>query len=839
ALALNAFVYEAVPPLTLKGKARPVPAYRVVGPERRSAPRGGATLVGRGAELARLFELYRRAAGGQGEAVHLSGEAGVGKSRVLAEFLAGVPGTTSRVRARCSSYETATPYALVADLLRRIMRIAATADAATARTQLEVSLAALALPLEEGAASLVLEVLGYDERSVLDPERKRGLLAVVLRQLLVQRAAGETVVVACEDLHWIDQASASLLGDLAKDVAGQRVLLLTTGRGVDDAPWQAIRIDLEPFDAQRAGELIDHVATAPLDERARALILERAGGNPFFIEEVVRSLASGHTTVPATVQELLQARFDALDGTPRRVAQRASVIGRSFWLRVLARVTPGDPLETSLVTLEEQGFIEPREKSPEPTYAFHHALVQEVIYGSQLGSQRRVAHGSVGVAIEELYAERAEEFTDTLAFHYDRSDNDEKALVWLVRAGDRAKSLFANDDATKAFTSALRRSRDGTGSLDASAILERIGEVSSLTGKYDAAIESFRAALERGGALSDDSAARCHRKIGMTLVLKGAFAEALESYSTGLGAAGHSATLETARITAQIGQLQWRRGDYAAARDALTKAVDEATALGADDVLADGLKQLGNISLFAGDPRDAELQYQRSRAISERREDLPAIAGVRLNLGDAYCRLGQWDAALGEFAAALALYQRIGDPWCIALIHNNVGEVERIKGNVAEAVPAFERSVAISRSTGDAAGLALALTGLGAAHADAGEPERGRDELLEAERLFATVGSTTYLPDLYRFLASAELALAELEPAARAAERSLEFARAAKVRHQEAMTLRVAGEIALARGDRESARALLAESKTTLLALGENAELARTEAALARLGAEV
>jgi tetratricopeptide (TPR) repeat protein len=836
-LARNAFVYEEVPPLTLKGKAEPVPAFRVLRAERRAAPRGGVALVGREPELARLFELYRQASSGAGQVVHLYGEAGVGKSRVLAEFLGALQHDVVRVQARCSSHEITTPYALVADLLRRVFDIERTDNEPTASAAVDAGLAALELASQDSSVDLVLEILGYGP-SALDPEAKRSQLTLILRLLLRQWSSDGSLVIAFEDLHWIDPASASIVTELVDEVVSRRSVLISTGREGSNAPWASTAIALQPFDEAHASEMVDHVTTQKIDDQARALILERAGGNPFFIEEIVLSLASGKSTVPATVQELVAARFDTLDASPRRVAQRGSVVGRVFGLRVLARVIPGEPLETSLVDLETQRFIEPRERMPDPSYAFRHALVQEVIYGTQLMSQRRTAHAIVGAAIEELYAERSDEFTDALAFHYDRSDNDEKALVWLVRAGDRAKSLFANEEAIKLYGSALRRAGDGEGPLDAGSILERVGEVQSLSGRYDDAIASFSDAATHAPSAAPATVARLHRRIGSALSLKGAYAAALAEYERGLAALGDRTHAEAAWIGVQIGQLKWRSGDYESSRKALTQAKELATQLDADAVLAEALKHLGNVAYYRADYGDAEVLYDQSRAIYERSGDQSGATDMLNNLGGVYLHVGRWDEALARYQRALELRERMGDPYGVGQMHNNIGEAQRLRGDLPAAIAAFQRAAAIWKDIGHASEVPLALINLGAAEIESGDPTAGRAQLLTAERLFAEVGSSLYLPDLYRFLASAELALNDLEAAERAAERSLSMARANTLRHQQGMAERVLGEIALARGDGSAARALLESSRATLRELGEAAELARTEAVLVRLGAD-
>ena len=219
----------------------------------------------------------------------------------------------------------------------------------------------------------------------------------------------------------------------------------------------------------------------------------------------------------------------------------------------------------------------------------------------------------------------------------------------------------------------------------------------------------------------------------------------------------------------------------------------------------------------------------------EQLEDLAGIAAVRMNLGAVYGRMGLWDDCLAELEASLKLHERIGDVWHIGVDYNNIGEAHRSRGDYHNAIAAFERAHRLYIDIQDAACIALALTGLGMARVEAGDLEHGRDDLLEAEAQFSSLGRSMYLPDIYRFLASADLALGELESASHYADKSIEFARAANARHQEAMTQRVLGEIALARGDAQSAQNLLEASRQTLADVGEAGELARTEAVLSRL----
>jgi len=216
-------------------------------------------------------------------------------------------------------------------------------------------------------------------------------------------------------------------------------------------------------------------------------------------------------------------------------------------------------------------------------------------------------------------------------------------------------------------------------------------------------------------------------------------------------------------------------------------------------------------------------------------EDRAGIAELQSNLGTAYRRMGRWDDALAQYNASLMLRERIGNSWGVATCLNNIGEVNLTRGDVAGALDSYIRALNIFETIGAATEAAITLIGVGAARVEAGLVAQGRSDLLTALERLSSLGSTGYLPELYRYVALAELRAGDLNAAEVAAQQSLEAARTGNALHHEAATLRVLGEIALARGEPDAARALLEVSRESLRRLGEALELARTEAVLERL----
>ena len=847
-LAMHRFEFERRDPITLKGKSEPVVTYRVVRELDTTIEPDATPFVGRQPELDQLAAALQQARAGRGTVIAIVGEPGVGKSRLLAEFRNTLTAEVDRMTARCASYEQSTPYALIADFIRGAFGIHAADDEAAAMTALDDGLGRYAQDIDDAVQAVILEIIGYPARSTLDPERKRTLLVGFLRSVLQRAALRAPFLLAAEDVHWIDPASLKVLGELVGDTSSLPCLFITTSRPGWAPPWPVQQIAVEPFDDLGGRALIEAVLQVPVETALADSVLGRTGGNPFFIEEVVRELQSaGQLTerdgriggdpraaerLPATVQEVLEARLDRLPDVATRVVRPAAVIGRTFWYRVLAELLPQGSVSGGLGVLESEGFVVPRATTPELTYAFRQALIRDVAYQVQLQSVRRRTHTAVGAAIESLFADRLDEFIDLLAYHYQRGDDLERALIWLMRAADRAKSLFANDEALALYASALERSSDGDGPLAAATVLERRGDVQTLIGRYDEAVTSFGAAAERGGGLIATRQAALLRKTGIAQGLKGTYDDAQTSFAQAAELA-HADGAECARIQLQLGQLQWRRGRHADARETLEAAVRVGETVGADDIVAEGLKLIGNVLMMSGDRAEAQRYYERSLQLYERDGDVAGLANVHSNLAIVHRRMGRWDEALAELERSLVLRKRMGDPWGIGTVQNNIAEIYRTRGDAARAVVAYEDARATWEPIGYRAGVVLALTGLGAAVAEAGEPDKGLAILHDAEEGWRALGSTTYLPDLYEFVASAELARGDLDAASVAVARARELAVGATATYKLAVLDRIAGQIAFARHDPDAGHALLERSRAALAALDEVAELRRTETAIA------
>jgi class 3 adenylate cyclase/tetratricopeptide (TPR) repeat protein len=469
---------EPVGPLILKGKAEPISAFRLIAvSHRRSGLRESpsprtAVFVNRESELAILNNFLRQVENGHGQAVGLVGEPGIGKSRLLAEFRRQVASErASWVEGRCLSYGTAIPYLLALDLLRSNCGILETDTPDVVADKVRAGLHEVEMdPEEDGQVMLhLLEIKDVAGSPALsNPEAVKGKAFETLRQLAVKSSQRRPLILVLEDLHWVDKISEEFLGFLAENVQDVRVLLLATYRRGYRPPWidksYAGQTPLQPLSRDHSMQMVRSVLRAEhLIDLVTQEIVAKADGNPFFIEQLAlhageaRDLRSD-LMVPNTIHDVVMARIDRLPEETKRLLQTAAVIGREFPLALLNAVWKGPgSVEDQLRELSRLEFVYERVETQGSVYVFRHALTQETAYGSLLERHRRLYHGAVGHALEELYSGRADEVAEFLALHFGRSNEAEKSIDYAILAGEKSQRLWANSEALTYFNDALHR----------------------------------------------------------------------------------------------------------------------------------------------------------------------------------------------------------------------------------------------------------------------------------------------------------------------------------------------------------------------------------------------
>jgi class 3 adenylate cyclase/tetratricopeptide (TPR) repeat protein len=501
--------------LTLKGKKEPVPAYALLSakPKIHRTKIGASTrpissaMIGRDQELSKLANRIKDVVRGQGGIVSIIGEAGIGKSRLLAEVsrLNEIEGALL-LEGRALSVGQSLSFHPFVDLLKHWAGIADEDDEQAALAKLEAAIVTVAADASGEIFPFVATLMGMrlsgaHARRIegIEGEALEKLILKSTRDLLRHMASAQPLVLVFEDLHWADLSSIKLIESLLRLARDSRILFVnvfrpdypeTAGRVLqyvrDNHADQHLETDLHPLDATQCDQLVCGLLDIDdLPRATRALIASRAEGNPFYIEEVARSLvdqgalkySEGRLSVtdkidavviPGTIQEVIMVRVDRLDKATRRVLEVASVIGRSCYHRILAKVMEDEnDIEAKLAFLTERQLLTQRRSrrtaslhrvmfSEELEYTFHHALVQETIYQSMLQKNRKELHLRVAQSIESIFADRLPDFYGMLAYHYSRADSLEKAEEYLFKAGDEAVRSAASSEALTYFREASR-----------------------------------------------------------------------------------------------------------------------------------------------------------------------------------------------------------------------------------------------------------------------------------------------------------------------------------------------------------------------------------------------
>ncbi len=476
--------------LALKGFARPVVAYEVTGLKALDAtPRGipglSSPVVGRDAEAATLRLALAELQRGRGQIVFLLGEAGLGKSRLKIELRETLPEGVRWLEGRCQAYTQTTSYAPVIQLLRTALGLGKSDAQAVARTRLRAGLRSLVGDRYEEVQPTVAHLLGIQiearqhAEQQPDPQTLKSQLILALRALLESLTARDPAILAIEDIHWADAATIELLVLLTELTDHLPLMILVTSRPDPEGsawdlrfhaqrnfPHRLVEISLAALRPEDTAQLVRnllHVAELPEDLKGR--IMERAEGNPFFLEEILRSLIddgvlqregnrwiSGRRlerlAMPDTLRGVIAARIDRLPQDVKATLQHAAVVGRFFTRRVLAVLAePHQDLDRAIAHLLRVELIREFARLPEPEYIFKHALTHEASYASILAERRRVLHERVAAHLEGIVGERSGEHAAVLADHWLRAERLEEALIWTLRAADRARGLYARPEA--------------------------------------------------------------------------------------------------------------------------------------------------------------------------------------------------------------------------------------------------------------------------------------------------------------------------------------------------------------------------------------------------------
>ncbi len=482
------FELKSLGMMDLKGKEEPQEAFELIKTGevdtriKASVVRGLTRFVGRRDSMATVMETYEKAKSGTGQVLALVGEAGVGKSRLLLEMRNKLPhGDYTYLEGQCLHYGGSIAYLPILDILRACFGILERDREYIINKKMNDKIIGIDEKLNDIIPPLQeLMSLKVDDEAFtqLEPKKKRERTFESIRNLLIHISQQNPLILAIEDLHWMDKTSEEFLDYFIGWLANSPILLILLYRPEYTHPWGSksyyTKVGLDQLGVESSGELVKAMLEqGEIAPEIKNLILKRAAGNPLFMEEFTHTLLEngtierkdnryvlsskeGNIHIPDTVQGIIAARMDRLEDNIKRTMQVASVIGRDFAFRILQTITGmREELKSYLLNLQGLEFIYEKKLFPELEYIFKHALTQEVAYNSLLLTRRKEIHEKTGKAIEQIYAERLEEFYEMLAYHYGKGENLEKSYHYLKLSGDKATNNYANSEALGFYKEAL------------------------------------------------------------------------------------------------------------------------------------------------------------------------------------------------------------------------------------------------------------------------------------------------------------------------------------------------------------------------------------------------
>ncbi len=795
-------VADGPEPMPVKGKEGRIEVWvvRAVRDRGRSDPseRAAPALVGRTAEVVRARALVERSRAGEGQVVCLSGDAGIGKSRLAAE----VVGMAERFGftvygGACRSHGTMTSYLVWRPIWRELLDL----DASQPLAEQQSALVGAIRRHDDGSsqrAPLVAPVVNLtmpdsELTATLDQSSRDELLYSLLLDCLRARAKTGPVVLVLEDCHWIDSASRTLLEFLARKVADQRVLLLVTARRtLAEPPVLGSLLALAHVTEERLAELERAEAEQLVDRRLRqrygtdavvapavvSELAERGQGNPFYLEELVSYLHSRGVDprepraltaleLPDGLQRLVMARIDQLSEGENATIKVASVIGRRFRADWISQADPaaGGPQEVArhLERLDELDLT-PR-AATESEYEFKHAITQEAAYQSLTFRMRENLHERVGLHIERSYPDRLPAYVDVLAHHYGRTQRVDKQRVWFRAAADTAKASYANDAAVDHYERLLPLlAAEETGD-----VLLELGTIWQLTGRWTEAERAYRRAMEIAARTDRRQLlAAGRRSLGDLFMYTQSYGEAV-SWLTGAVAefervedrSGLSRSLE--RLTYAL----YRQGRYDEALKVAERHLGMATADGDQAAVSIALNHTGLVRMDTGQIAEAGTLLQRALDTAAEAGDRRCLLHAANNLGLAHQRSGDHVQAVMCWQRALTVAREIGDRQVAGVAIGNMGEVYREQGDHVAAARCSVHALRIAVELRDWTTVADQVANVAATATAQGQIRDGERLLSQAIALARTLDAPYFLCGWLNQLAKLHVAHGRLDDADR------------------------------------------------------------------------
>jgi class 3 adenylate cyclase/tetratricopeptide (TPR) repeat protein len=681
------FRFEALGEKQIKGKEEPVKVYQVIAPSTRrtrfdvSAERGLTLFVGRERELELLLDGFERVKSGKGQAFSIMSEAGCGKSRLLYEFRKAVANEdVTFLEGKCLSYSRGVAYHPVIDILKSNFNILEGEEDSEIMEKVKRELQIIGVD-EPSTLPYLLELLSVKESGIdqisMSPEAKKDRIIESIKRIVLRGSEIRPLIMAFEDLHWIDKSSEDVLRNHLESIPGSRVLSIFTYRPEFVHTWGAKsyhnQLTLHRLSNRESLEMVTHIlGTKEIEKSLEELILEKTEGVPFFIEEFIKSLKDlkiierkenvyrlskdiQHLTIPSTIQDVIMARVDSLPERAKEVLQTGSVIEREFSYPLINRVTGllENELLSHLSALKDSELLYERGIYPQSNYIFKHALTREVVYDSILAKRKKKLHEEIGSAIEDLYKDSLSERYEVLAEHYFLSENYSKSGEYSRMAGRKAEK-------TASFNDAIVHAKKRVASLErlprTDEVDKQIIDARTILGLYMAQIHYFFEAKEAIDPIINLAVRHNYKKrlCQIYTILGTYYSFVQEDYPEAF-----NAFEEALQISAEV-------------KDIITLVLASAW--------------FGNALGFYCDFERASSCYQRALDINVAVNNLWGIAVMKSNLAwSIYYYAGKIDLGFQATLEAVRIAEESGDIYSKAWAHNLHGTFCLGKGFLEEA----------------------------------------------------------------------------------------------------------------------------------------------------------
>jgi DNA-binding NtrC family response regulator len=786
--------------------------WRLAGWERTGLGLGRrmARFVGRRHDLEMLDTRLASAVEGHGQLVGIVGEAGIGKSRLLYEFRQSLAGRSfTYVEGHCLSYGSAIPFVPVLGVLRQNFGLVEGEGGPAAAAKVRDLLIQLGMSPEEWAPPFhqLLGVReGIESLADLSPEAARGRTLDAVRQMCLRASEQRPLVIAVEDLHWVDRTSEEFISALVDTLRGARILFISTYRPGYRPPWLdrsfATQMALQPLPPRDGLAIVQSVLQPDaVPEGLAQLIVARGEGNPFFLEELSRAVIEGgelraREEVPETVQDVIQARIERLPEETRRLLQTAAVLGREVsppLLRAMGDETR--PIEPGLRELTDLEFLFERTRLEGPVYVFTHAFTHEVAYQTVPVDLRPGLHAAAGRALEGLYAGQLEEISDRLAYHYSRTGEHARAVDYLTLSAARAARGQAHAEAVRALAEAMTHAAE----------------------------------------LADDERDRRRIELALrqaaSLILLGRFRESAEllGRERALVAAQQDAGL-AARYHFLLARTANLLGDRDAAASEARRCIAEAERAGDRATMGRGYYLLAEEAPFTGRAREGIEHGRRAVTLLEH-------AGERWWLGQAhwvvalnFLQTGRLTEARDAVERAGAIGEAIGDPKLRGLAAWVEGVTVALLGDTEGGVRACEHSLALAQ---DPLNTALAMGWLGFVLLERGETQRAIAMLEDSVERMRRLRYRRFQAWFTAFLAEAHRVRGDVHRARTVASEAIQVAGEAGLLVGAGWARLVLGRLALGSGALDEAERHLGEAFRAFDQVGSRYEQGRAAVDLA------